>query len=202
MFGWYEIVGERTDPKESGEVRLNSFYETRKKPFWLITLKLLGVLAMVAVGFVLIVPVVPLPMWQAFCVAGGCILIYVGIAFFVRPEPNMDNLGWMGGMMDDPTHYSDDINRSLWNLHCLLGPGRFIAGTLLDCTTFLGMTAEFTAEQAQEEQMARERAAIERDVERWRGEAAARVQQQRAGLPGGQMELSSTKLLDPDRFDV
>jgi hypothetical protein len=52
-------------------------------------------------------------------------LTYVGIAFFVRPEPNPDNMGFLGGMCNDPTRYTDNISRGLWNAHCLLDPDRF-----------------------------------------------------------------------------
>lgn len=201
MFSWHEIVGERSDPKEAGKVRLNTFYETQKKPLWLIVLKLLGLVAMVTVGFALLLPLIPLPLWQSIALAGGAILIYVGVAFFIRPEPNADNMGFLGGMINDPTHYSDNLNRALWNAHCLLGPGRFVAETVLDFTTRLGLTAEITAQEASLEEEEQRRLEIQRDVARWREEAAARVEQRRSELPGGQVELSSASYLNPDRFD-
>jgi len=201
MVGWFEIVGERNDPKKSGSVRLNAFYETQKKPLGLILLKLVGLLILVAVGFGLILPLVPLPLWQSIAAASGALLIYVGVAFFVRPEPNGDNMGFMGGMMNDTLHYSDNVNRALWNAHCMLGPGRFIAETILDCSTRLGLTAEIMAEQANQEEAETRTAAIQQDVQRWRQEAAERVEQRRSELPGGQVELSSASYMDPDRFD-
>ena len=51
--------------------------------------------------------------------AGG-MLIYTGIAFFFRPEPNTDNLGWGGGLGNDPFQTSDNVNRFLWK--ALPGP--------------------------------------------------------------------------------
>jgi hypothetical protein len=44
----------------------------------------------------------------------------------------MDNLGWLGGLMDDPLHYSDDISRFLLFLLIVLWPGRFLASALVD----------------------------------------------------------------------
>ncbi len=201
MVSWYEIAGERSNPKEVGRVRLNTFYETRKKSAWLVLLKLFGVGIMIAIGFYFVLPIIPLPMWQTVAVISGVILIYVGLAFFIRPEPNGDNMGWLGGIMNDPTHYSDNMNRALWNAHCMLGPGRFIAESILDMCTLLGLTAEITAEQANEENRQREQAAIERDVQRWREQAARRVEQDREKRPGGQVQLSSAAYLDPDRFE-
>ncbi len=200
MVGWYEVMGERTDPKDAGKVRINTFYETQKKPLWLILLKLSGLFAMVAVGFALLLPSVPLPLWQSIALASGCMLIYVGIAFFVRPEPNGDNMGFLGGMFNDPTHYSDNISRALWNAHCFLGPGRFVVETILDCSTRLGFTAEISAEQANREEQMQQCEAIQQDVMRWREEAGERIEQRRDALPSGQVELSSARFLDPDRF--
>lgn len=202
MFSWYEIAGERADPKETGQVRLNTFYETRKKPLWLVVLKLLGLAAMVSVGFFLVLPYIPLPPWQSVAVTSGAMLVYVGIAFFIRPEPNGNNMGFLGGLLNDPMHYSDDINRALWSAHCVLGPGRFVAETLLDLSTHLGLTAEITAEQANQEEMEKRRAEIQRDLARSHKEIAARLEQRRREAPRGQVELSSRSYLDPDRFEV
>jgi len=35
-------------------------------------------------------------------------------------------------LIDHPWRYSDDINRTLLTAQCFLGPGRFIAESLLD----------------------------------------------------------------------
>jgi hypothetical protein len=110
-------------------------------------------------------------------------------------------MGFLGGMFNDPTHYSDNVNRALWRAHCMLGPGRFIAETILDITTRLGWTAEITAEQANQEGAEKRQAEVQRDVMRWREEAIAKVEQNRSKLPGGQVELSSARYLDPDRFE-
>ncbi len=97
MVSWYELVGERAQPQKSGQVRLNTFYETRKKPVWLVVLKLCAFAVMFAVGYLLLLPLVPLPMWKSVVVVSGVILVYTGLAFFVRPEPNGDNMGFVGG---------------------------------------------------------------------------------------------------------
>ena len=124
-----------------GTVEINTEYVTRKKPAWLVLLRLAGVAAMIAVGYGIALPTLAgaLPLWQAIAAVAGVMLIYVGLAFFFRPEPNTDNMGWVGGGMNDPTQYSDNINRWLWNLSCLLGPGRFTAETLLDTCVLAGL---------------------------------------------------------------
>jgi hypothetical protein len=140
MFSFTEFQFQSSLDKH-GSIETNTEYVTRKKPVWWVLLKLAGVAAMVAVGYGLALPTLGqvLPLWQGAVVIAGIMLIYIGLAFFIQPEPNTDNMGWFGGMANDPTQYSDDINRSLWNLHCLLGPGRFIAESLLDTCVLVGL---------------------------------------------------------------
>ncbi|MEQ8784675.1 MAG: hypothetical protein RIC55_00175 [Pirellulaceae bacterium] len=135
----FQYLGEQTDPRGVGTIEINTEYHARRKPLWLVILKLVGLAVMLPVGFVLVVPLIPLPMWQALVVSSGVLMIYVGLAFFFRPEPDTDNMGWGGGLLNDPFHYSDDINRSLFTLHCVLGPGRFAAETVLDACALLGV---------------------------------------------------------------
>jgi hypothetical protein len=141
MFSLTELRGQSSLLHKSGSVEINTEYHTRRKPLWLVTLKLLGVAAMVAVGAAIAVPSLlefEFPLWQAIALTAGAMLVYTGISFFFRPEPNTDNMGWGGGMANDPFQYSDNINRFLWKAHCVLGPGRFTAETLLDTCAVLG----------------------------------------------------------------
>jgi len=155
MFSLTEMQGQSGLLNKSGTIELNTAYHTSKKPVWLIVLKLLGVAAMVAVGAAIILPSLfqlQFPVWQAVLITAGLMLVYTGIAFFIRPEPNTDNMGWGGGMMNDPFQCSDNVNRILWRLHCLLGPGRFTAETVLDLCAFVGFAKG--AEVAEAERLA------------------------------------------------
>ena len=49
----------------------------------------------------------------------------------------MDNIGWLGGLMDHPFRYSDDINRGLLGLKLILMPGRLIAESVVDMAILL-----------------------------------------------------------------
>jgi len=150
MFSLTEFQGQSDLLHKSGTIEINTDYSARKKSAWLVLLKLLGVAAMVAVGAAIAMPTLlelKLPLLQAVAITAGGMMIYTGIAFFLRPEPNTDNLGWGGGMMNDPFQCSDNVNRFLWRAHCALGPGRFTAETLLDLCVLLGIVKGDEADQ-------------------------------------------------------
>lgn len=65
-------------------------------------------------------------------IVSGILLAYLIIGYFVRPEPDTSNLGWLGGLMNNPFRFSDDINRFLIFLKIALLPGSFLAESLLD----------------------------------------------------------------------
>jgi hypothetical protein len=141
FLGPYEYSHEHASRDAVGSIEINTQYVTRRKPIWLVLLKLAGVAVFVAVAVGLAWPSLSrvMPPWQAAAAIAGFILIYCGLAFFFRPEPNTDNLGWCGGGMNDPTKISDDFNRGLLDLHMALGPGRFASETLLDLCVLLGL---------------------------------------------------------------
>ena len=53
-------------------------------------------------------------------------------SYFLHPEPDYSNLGWFGGLIDNPFRYSDDLNRGLAFLFTFLWPGRFVANALIN----------------------------------------------------------------------
>lgn len=58
---------------------------------------------------------------------GAIFIVYCVIAFFVRPEPDTSNMGWLGGLIDNPFRISDDMNRTILFFKIALLPGLFIA---------------------------------------------------------------------------
>ncbi|NQT36631.1 MAG: hypothetical protein HQ581_04030 [Planctomycetes bacterium] len=130
-----EFWGERVSPGKIGSVTTPEGHEAcRYKP--LVLIKFLFVVIGLPVAWCLVVPRVPLPLWQAIAAVVGGTLIYVALCYLIDFEPEMDNLGWLGGAMDNPVRYSDDVNRWLLGLKCLLGPGRFVAESVLDIRIF------------------------------------------------------------------
>ena len=70
-------------------------------------------------------------------------LIYAGvwvvaflIARFVTFSPDMNDLGWAGGLIDRPFSYSDDYNRHLLFLKVLFSLPKFILHTAADTFVF------------------------------------------------------------------
>ena len=59
-------------------------------------------------------------------------LAYLYVAYWLRPSPDVNNLGLWGTMIDHPFRFSDDVNRMLMFLYVFLWPGRFIAATVID----------------------------------------------------------------------
>jgi hypothetical protein len=140
MFSFTEYQSQSSYDKHGG-IRLNTTYQTVKKPAWLVLLKLAALAVMVGMAAAVLIPALAqcFPAWKATLAIAGILLIYIGIAFFFRPEANTDNMGWFGGMGNDPFQYSDNINRFLFQLHMVLGPGRFAAETLLDACALVGL---------------------------------------------------------------
>ena len=63
---------------------------------------------------------------------GSATLAYLVLGYFVHPRADMSNVGWAGGLMDNPFRYSDDLNRLLLTVMIVLLPGRFIAEAMVD----------------------------------------------------------------------
>ena len=57
--------------------------------------------------------------------------LYLAAGYFIHPDPNPDNLGWFGGLMNNPFRISDNVNRGLLALVVFLWPGRFVAESLM-----------------------------------------------------------------------
>jgi len=66
----------------------------------------------------------------------GVLSFYCFISYNFIPKPATSNMGWLGGMVDNPLRYSDDLNRMLVGLFVLLLPGRFVSTTVMQSIDF------------------------------------------------------------------
>lgn len=193
MFSFTEWHGQ-TSQEKHGTIRLNTTCDACQKPLWLVLIKLVVLAGMVAVGGFVVGTVAGhfLPPWKAAAATAGILVLYVGVAFFFRPEANTDNMGWFGGMGNDPFQYSDNINRFLFKLHMLLGPGRFCAEALLDACVLVGLAggSEVHPEQPAGEQ---EPATLAQAAPTAVAEPASAPRSDRFDAARGQVNLESWK---------
>jgi hypothetical protein len=127
--GLLELLFEKSNPGPIGEMSAHG-----KKPEepkrgelmfkWIVSIAIIGLVfkstvssSGAAIGFIIILTI--------YCFAG----------YLIMPKPDYSNMGWAGGLLDNPFRFSDDINRMLFGLKVLLYPGRFVAVTLVQ--TFL-----------------------------------------------------------------
>lgn len=86
---------------------------------------------LVAAAF-LIAPTDHVVYWTLFAVA------YFAISFFVRFEPDYSNVGLLGGIIDHPFRWSDDVNRHIAGLRVFFMPGRFAIASIRDAVMRMG----------------------------------------------------------------
>lgn len=130
---WLEWIGESLDPGERGTIEVGGDARPSGASGPQVLLQLLLAGGLVAGGLWLVFG--PLGVARSpenvrnAALALGC---YLGLAWLIHPRPDRSNLGWCGGLVDDPFRCSDDWNRGLLWLALLLMPGRFVAECLVD----------------------------------------------------------------------
>lgn len=65
------------------------------------------------------------------------LILYSLISHSVTATPDYTNVGWLGGVIDNPFRISDDYNRLLVYIQVILLPGKLIAYSLV-MSWFLG----------------------------------------------------------------
>ncbi|UUO05234.1 hypothetical protein M4951_17850 [Blastopirellula sp. J2-11] len=133
-----------------GAIEVNTKYVPQRS-IAVVTFKMIVSLAMLGgAGYWLFrQPYLPDSLVSRLAIIAGVELIYVGIAFFIVPRPNNNDVGYLGGLVNNPFRYSDNYNRSLRTWSILLGPGRFVSTSLLDFGALLGVIQEDPTEEMQ-----------------------------------------------------
>jgi len=98
-----------------------------------------GVIAVVLLGVVagFLLAATGGPDVRNAAIIAGVTMAYVVMGFFAHPRPDMSNLGWLGGLANNPFRLSDDMNRGLLFFSVALLPGRFVAESIVDLTRLL-----------------------------------------------------------------
>lgn len=68
--------------------------------------------------------------WQFHAIYAGAWTAMLLIAWFVEFVPDMDNIGWFSGMMDNPFSHRDDYNRLLLQLKWIFMPAEIVIETV------------------------------------------------------------------------
>ncbi len=53
----------------------------------------------------------------------GVMALYTLLGYFLRPPVDTNNLGWAGGLINNPFRFSDNVNRMMLFLRVALWPG-------------------------------------------------------------------------------
>jgi len=131
--GLFEILFERANPGKIGVVEKNSKRPEPVDPSVLIIQIIISLIFIWLVYHVTTRNYLSLGNVIKFVaiMSGYCILSY-----YIIPKPDTSNIGWLGGFIDNPFRYSDDLNRILFVFLIIMYPGRFVFTTLLQCISF------------------------------------------------------------------
>ena len=55
---------------------------------------------------------------------------YLLLSYFITPRPDSSNMGWFGGLINNPFRISDDANRLLVFFYLFLLPGKLVVFAL------------------------------------------------------------------------
>lgn len=124
--GLFEWWMERKNPGPTGNAQFGQDPSaTDQWPLWVqVLVVLLGGAAWIGLGFL----VWPWALDDALLFLLG-FAAYLALAYFVHPAPATRNMGWMGGLIDHPFRFSDDVNRFLLFFQAFLYPGKIMLWT-------------------------------------------------------------------------
>ncbi len=125
--GLFEFIGEAMNPGSVGRIQSNKGINKN------VNIRTLVLKSIISVG--IIVGLYFLIFGRSFHLKGlliylGIMIVYCLIGFYIVPKPDYSNIGWLGGLIDHPFRYSDDLNRMLIFLVIVLYPGRLISTTV------------------------------------------------------------------------
>ena len=129
LFEWW---GESHNPGSIGGVDVQDLSQARKPHAGLAIVKFgLAFASCVAVPLVVATQVPEADLLQV----GGAFMgfvTYILLSTMFTPRPDMTNIGYAGGLLNDPFRYSDDLNRGLLMLLIFSAPGRFLGSGVVD----------------------------------------------------------------------
>jgi hypothetical protein len=117
----FEWLGEIFDPGPVGNIDSNAtpLIQEGTKRIW--------VILSIIIGF----GVLSYLIWAVFTsdsrlTFSAVLIIYLLISYVFTPNPDSSNMGWFGGLMNNPFRISDNFNRFLLFAYILMLPGKLI----------------------------------------------------------------------------
>lgn len=125
--GLIEFIGELIRPGKMGTVDITKGKKERR--IGMLMIKTILSIVIVAAPYYMIYGIsFHLKEFLLFVVV---MAIYSAAGYFVSPKPDYSNVGWFGGIFDNPFKVSDDVNRILIFIMIILMPGRLVSTTVL-----------------------------------------------------------------------
>ncbi len=126
--GLLEYFFERKNPGNVGDIQKN---QSPEEPG-----SVVGIIIKLIISIAISCGVFYITVMQNFSFINVMIFILVFtvyniISYNYIPRPDTSNIGLLGGLIDNPFRYTDDLNRNLMFLSVFLLPGRFISTTLV-----------------------------------------------------------------------
>lgn len=125
--GLIEFIGESIKPGKIGTVDITKGKKEKRKGMLIV--KTILSIAIVTVLYYMI-------FGRSFHLKEALLFAVVMVAYsitsyFISPKPDYSNVGWFGGVFDNPFKISDDINRMMVFIMVILLPGRLISTTVV-----------------------------------------------------------------------
>jgi len=125
--GLIELIGESIRPGKIGTI--DTTKGEKEKRIGVLIVKTILSIAIVAVLYYLMFGIsVHLKELLLFV---AVMTVYSITGYFISPKPDYFNIGWFGGVFNNPFKISDDINRMLIFIMIILMPGRLISTTVV-----------------------------------------------------------------------
>lgn len=197
MFLPSEFTNSSHPLEQRGTIELNLEHVVTRQPLPKVLAKMVVSALMFLMGVGIVAPFLPFPAPVAIGCTAMILACYCTLAHYVRPRPNFDNMGWFAGLCNDPCQFNDNINRTLWNLSCLLGPGRFMSASTIEMLVSCHLLSERT-----EEDVAAHQEAVA--AEEWEDRASKileRIEEIDANRPAGRTQLASMRFLQGSEQD-
>jgi hypothetical protein len=126
----FEWLWEAQNPQPVGNVKRQKPEEQPPNPNDLLW-GVLGTGLLVVVLYAVLAQDLLAGYWESAAWNAAALAIYLIMGYWLRVNPRYDNLGWWGGVLDNPFRFSDDLNRFLVLFKLVLWPARFMVSGVL-----------------------------------------------------------------------